>query len=66
MFLFVLGKYITVFSAPNYCDARGNKGDFITITGEDVTPKYTSYICVPHPAVRPMVYANQSSLFGLM
>lgn len=59
------GKCITVFSAPNYCDQMGNQGAFITITGDDVTPKYTSYAAVPHPAVRPMMYANQS-LFGLM
>ncbi|CAF1120711.1 unnamed protein product [Adineta ricciae] len=60
------GKCITIFSAPNYCDTMGNKGAFITITGDDVTPKFTSYTAVPHPAVRPMMYANQSSLFGLM
>jgi serine/threonine-protein phosphatase 5 len=65
-FLFILGKCITVFSAPNYCDQMGNKGAFITITGDDITPKFTSYEAVPHPAVRPMMYANQSSLFGLM
>lgn len=61
-----VGKCITVFSAPNYCDQMGNKGAFITITGDDVTPKFTSYAAVPHPPVRPMMYANQSSLFGLM
>jgi len=44
----------------------GNKGAFITITGDDVTPKFTSYAAVPHPEARPMMYANQSSLFGLM
>ena len=61
-----LGKCITVFSAPNYCDTMGNKGAFITITGDDVTPKFTSYEAVPHPPVRPMMYANQLSMFGLM
>lgn len=61
-----LGKCITVFSAPNYCDTMGNKGAFITIRGDDVTPKFTSYEAVPHPAVRPMMYANQLSMFGLM
>ncbi|CAF1434340.1 unnamed protein product [Adineta ricciae] len=60
------GKCITVFSAPNYCDSMGNKGAYITITGDDVTPKFTSYTAVPHPAVRPMMYANQLSMFGLM
>nr|CDJ95950.1 Tetratricopeptide TPR-1 and Serine threonine phosphatase and Metallophosphoesterase domain containing protein [Haemonchus contortus] len=31
------GKCITVFSAPNYCDQMGNKGAFITITGDNLT-----------------------------
>lgn len=44
----------------------GNKGAYITITGDDVTPKFTSYTAVPHPPVRPMMYANQLSMFGLM
>ncbi|VDM67791.1 unnamed protein product [Strongylus vulgaris] len=70
------GKCITVskpnavFSAPNYCDQMGNKGAFITITGDNLTarnytnlwPKFTSFEAVPHPMVPPMVYAN--SLFG--
>ncbi|KJH52164.1 putative S-(hydroxymethyl)glutathione dehydrogenase/class III alcohol dehydrogenase [Dictyocaulus viviparus] len=56
------GKCITVFSAPNYCDQMGNKGAFITITGEDLTPKFTTFEAVPHPMIPPMVYAN--SLFG--
>ena len=60
------GKCITVFSAPNYCDTMGNKGAYITILGDDVRPKFTSYAAVPHPAVRPMMYANQLSMFGLM
>ena len=37
------GKCITVFSAPNYCDTMGNKGAFITLKGNDMTPKYTTY-----------------------
>jgi len=57
------GKCITVFSAPNYCDTMGNKGAFITITGDDLTPKFTSYDAVPHPNVKPMAYANP--FFGL-
>jgi len=44
----------------------GNKGAFITIRGDDVTPKFTTYTAVPHPTARPMMYASQSSLFGLM
>ncbi|KAK3093281.1 hypothetical protein FSP39_013620 [Pinctada imbricata] len=40
------GKCITVFSAPNYCDTMGNKGAFITIKGNDLTPKFTSFDAV--------------------
>lgn len=52
------GKCITVFSAPNYCDQMGNKGAFITLDGKTVKPKYTVYEAVPHPDVKPMMYAN--------
>ncbi|XP_046744529.1 serine/threonine-protein phosphatase 5 [Diprion similis] len=52
------GKCITVFSAPNYCDTMGNRGAFITLTGKDMEPNFTSYEAVPHPNVRPMAYAN--------
>ncbi|XP_013413791.1 serine/threonine-protein phosphatase 5 [Lingula anatina] len=52
------GKCITVFSAPNYCDTMGNKGAFIVIRGDDLTPQFTSYEAVPHPNVKPMAYAN--------
>ena len=52
------GKCITVFSAPNYCDTMGNKGAFINIKGNDLTPKYVTYEAVPHPNVKPMAYAN--------
>ena len=37
------GKCITVFSAPNYCDTMGNKGAFITMTGKDLKPNFTTY-----------------------
>ncbi|XP_062610929.1 serine/threonine-protein phosphatase 5-like, partial [Saccostrea cucullata] len=57
------GKCITVFSAPNYCDTMGNKGAFMTLRGDDLTPKFTSFDAVPHPNVKPMAYAN--NLFGL-
>uniref|UniRef100_T1IV53 Serine/threonine-protein phosphatase 5 n=1 Tax=Strigamia maritima TaxID=126957 RepID=T1IV53_STRMM len=56
-------KCITVFSAPNYCDTMGNKGAFITMTGNDLTPNFTTYAAVPHPNVKPMAYAN--SLFSI-
>lgn len=52
------GKCITVFSAPNYCDTMGNQGAFITLNGKDMKPYFTSYEAVPHPNVRPMIYAN--------
>lgn len=59
------GKCITVFSAPNYCDSMGNKGAFITVRGNDMTPKFTTYEAVPHPNVKPMAYANSLlSLFS--
>ncbi|TKR86676.1 hypothetical protein L596_011219 [Steinernema carpocapsae] len=31
-------KCFTVFSAPNYCDTMGNKGAFITVTGDSLYP----------------------------
>ncbi|XP_054164961.1 serine/threonine-protein phosphatase 5-like [Oppia nitens] len=58
------GKCITVFSAPNYCDTMGNKGAFITMSGKDLKPQFTTYAEVPHPNVKPMAYAN--SLFSFM
>uniref|UniRef100_A0A8R1TVT2 protein-serine/threonine phosphatase n=1 Tax=Onchocerca volvulus TaxID=6282 RepID=A0A8R1TVT2_ONCVO len=45
------GKCITVFSAPNYCDTMGNKGAFITIRGDNLTPRFTSFTAVDHPSV---------------
>ncbi|CAF0831245.1 unnamed protein product [Didymodactylos carnosus] len=59
-------KCITVFSAPNYCDTMGNKGAYITIFGDNITPQFTSYTAVDHPKVRPMAFANNLSMFGLM
>ena len=56
------GDLITVFSAPNYCDAMGNKGAFVHLH-RDLDPKFTTFDAVPHPPVRPMAYA--SSPFGL-
>ncbi|KAI7687113.1 Serine/threonine-protein phosphatase 5 [Sarcoptes scabiei] len=58
------GKCITVFSAPNYCDRVGNLGAFINFTGDDLTPKYTTFKEVPHPDKRPMCYSN--NLFSMM
>ncbi|XP_034238225.1 serine/threonine-protein phosphatase 5-like isoform X1 [Thrips palmi] len=58
------GKCITIFSAPNYCDTMGNKGAYITLKGNDMSPKFTTYEAVPHPDVKPMMYAN--SLLSMM
>lgn len=52
------GQLVTVFSAPNYCDQMGNKGAFIRLDAETLTPKYTTFSSVPHPPVRAMQYAN--------
>ncbi|CAO4382478.1 unnamed protein product [Caenorhabditis nigoni] len=56
------GQCYTVFSAPNYCDQMNNKGAFITITGDHLSPRFTPFDAVPHPKLPPMAYAN--SLFG--
>uniref|UniRef100_A0A9J2PMQ3 protein-serine/threonine phosphatase n=1 Tax=Ascaris lumbricoides TaxID=6252 RepID=A0A9J2PMQ3_ASCLU len=45
------GKCVTVFSAPNYCDTMGNKGAFITIRGNNLRPRFTSFSAVEHPSV---------------
>lgn len=61
------GKLVTVFSAPNYCDQMGNKGAFIRLDAETLTPKYTTFSAVPHPPVKAMQYANPmlGQLFGM-
>eukprot|EP01130_Rhizamoeba_saxonica_P018361 TRINITY_DN9156_c0_g1_i1.p1 TRINITY_DN9156_c0_g1~~TRINITY_DN9156_c0_g1_i1.p1 ORF type:complete len:367 (-),score=75.39 TRINITY_DN9156_c0_g1_i1:31-1131(-) len=51
------GKLITVFSAPNYCDAMGNKGAYI-IFEEDMNPQIHSFVHVRHPNIKPMHYAG--------
>jgi len=58
------GKCITVFSAPNYCDTMGNKGAYIILNGKEMKPMYEVYEAVPHPNVKPMMYAN--SLMNLI
>ena len=38
------GQCVTVFSAPNYCDQMGNKGAYITISGDDLDkPKFNTF-----------------------
>lgn len=58
------GKCITVFSAPNYCDATDNLGAFINLKGNDLTPKFKTYAAVPHPKVKPMAYASTLSFLA--
>ena len=60
------GKCITVFSAPNYCDQMGNKGAFVTLSGENCTPSFTTFEAVSHPDVKPMAFSSFFSSLGLM
>ncbi|PAV56605.1 hypothetical protein WR25_04152 [Diploscapter pachys] len=57
------GRVYTVFSAPNYCDQMGNKGAFITITGDNLKPKFTEFEAVDHPTLPPMAYARNGGFF---
>lgn len=52
-----IGRLITIFSAPNYCDSMGNKGAYITFQ-HDCIPKFTQFAAVSHPQVAPMAYAS--------
>ncbi|PWA22362.1 hypothetical protein CCH79_00018234 [Gambusia affinis] len=61
-----LGKCITVFSAPNYCDQMGNKGAYIHLRGSDLKPEFHQFTAVPHPNVKPMAYANTLMQLGMM
>ena len=54
-----IGNVITVFSAPNYCDQMGNKAAIVTITGDDMEPKFVTYEASPHPNVPSMAFAGQ-------
>ncbi len=49
---------ITVFSAPNYCDAYGNKGSILHYDGEKVGIRW--YHHSPHP----FVLANMMDAFS--
>uniref|UniRef100_A0AAY5F5D0 Serine/threonine-protein phosphatase n=1 Tax=Electrophorus electricus TaxID=8005 RepID=A0AAY5F5D0_ELEEL len=60
------GKCITVFSAPNYCDQMGNKAAYIHLRGSDLKPEFHQFTAVPHPNVKPMVYANSLLQLGMM
>jgi serine/threonine-protein phosphatase 5 len=37
----------------------GNKGAYVKFNGHDMVPHFTTFDAVPHPAVKPMQYANQ-------
>ncbi|KAJ2159919.1 Palmitoyl-protein thioesterase 1 [Coemansia sp. RSA 552] len=51
------GQMVTVFSAPNYCDAATNKGAYICID-RDLNCTYHKFTAVEHPNVKAMAYAN--------
>eukprot|EP00033_Pygsuia_biforma_P000938 GCRY01001080.1.p1 GENE.GCRY01001080.1~~GCRY01001080.1.p1 ORF type:complete len:486 (+),score=146.74 GCRY01001080.1:152-1609(+) len=50
------GQCITVFSAPNYCDAMGNDGAYLRL-GKDMKPDFHTFQAVPHPQVKAMAYS---------
>jgi len=53
------GKCWTIFSAPNYCDQRGNDGAYLTIRPDaNLVPVPTEFKAVSHPPCQPMMYAN--------
>ncbi|KAI8895547.1 Metallo-dependent phosphatase-like protein [Globomyces pollinis-pini] len=56
------GNLVTIFSAPNYCDAANNFGAYIHIT-PDLECTYHKFKAVPHPDVPAMKYAG---LYGSM
>lgn len=59
------GKCITVFSAPKYCDMTENRGAYINI-GSDLKLQFNQFDAVPHPDIKPMAYANNSMMSGLV
>lgn len=42
----------------------GNKGAYIILNGKEMKPQFEVYEAVPHPNVKPMIYAN--SLMNLI
>lgn len=42
----------------------GNYGAYIKLNGKDLKPNFEIYEAVPHPQVKPMMYA--SSLFNMI
>ena len=53
-----LGRVVTVFSAPNYCDTMGNKAAIVQIKGDDLKPNFITFEAVPHPNVPSMAFAG--------
>lgn len=51
-------------STPITGDTMGNKGAYIILNGKEMKPMYEVYEAVPHPNVKPMMYAN--SLMNLI
>lgn len=45
-------------------DTMGNKGAYIILNGKEMKPNFEVYEAVPHPNVKPMMYAN--SLMNLI
>ena len=60
------GKLITVFSAPNYCDAMGNQGAYIRFVYPSLSPQIEQFEAVPHPKLPPMVKTRQILIFATM
>ncbi|PGH10142.1 hypothetical protein AJ80_07593 [Polytolypa hystricis UAMH7299] len=58
------GRCITVFSAPRYCDSTENKGAYINV-GPELKLDFHKFEAVPHPDIKPMAYAQNSSLMSL-
>ncbi|SCW02359.1 LAFE_0F04698g1_1 [Lachancea fermentati] len=61
-------KLVTVFSAPNYCDAQGNLGGIIHVVpgmgivnqngNDDEDLIVDTFESVSHPDIKPMAYSN--------
>jgi len=39
-----LGKVVTIFSAPNYCDQQKNKGAFIRFKAPEMKPEFSQFV----------------------
>lgn len=52
------GRCVTIFSAPNYCDASGNQGAYIHIR-KNLECVYQQFQAVPHPLPGAMHYGQR-------